>query len=183
MFHGREHYRNITFGEKVIVRNGGMENLTNPPKMTKPKNVKEDWIFKSGTVPAEWRFGVFNPGTVEVCSNDAPSGKNYIRVSGVNAFIGQDLKVDKKIREFVLTAKVRGKGEICSRIFGNKVREGFTKKIDTKGKWEVLSGNIKVSVPALSLWFRITGSFDIDDVVIVPVTSPDDYMPTADKHK
>ena len=183
IFHGAHHYRNIIFGEKVFVRNGGMEILTKPPKMVKPAKVKEDWIFKSGTVPAEWRFGVYNPGTVEVLSNDAAAGKNFIRVTGVNAFIGQDLKVDKEKREFLLTAKVRGKGEICSRLFGHKMREGFTKKIDTKGKWEVLSGTIKASVPVLSLWFRITGTMDIDDVVLVPVTSPDDYMPTADKHK
>ena len=179
IFHGRENYRSVTFGKKTILRNGDMEGTVRP---TPRKDGKKDWIYLSGTVPGGWIFNLHNVGKAELI-REKSAGKNCLRITGVNAFVGQYIKLPKDVKEVTLTVKVRGKGEIFSRLFGRKERVGFLKKIDTKGKWMTLSGNIRVPEKASSFWFRITGTIDLDDAVITPLESLDDTMPTAEKHK
>ena len=182
IFHGSEHYRTALFGEKTILQNGNMEEVTKP---TLRKNVKKEWTYLSSEVPDCWVFGPYNPGNLQLHKgNAAPSGKNYIHISGRNAFIGQRLSIPRGVKEVFLSMKVRGQAEIYSRIYGRKqAQKGFLKKVDTKGKWETLSGNIPLPENASFFWIRITGEVDLDDVSIQELEKPDENMPTADKHK
>ena len=180
LFHSPESYRTAAFGEKgPILRNGDLEDLVKPRIR---KHLKKEWTYLSNSVPKYWSFNYNNTGKVEMRQDQAASGRNYMRITGLNAFLGQSVTFPKGVKEVFLSLKARGKGEIYSRIFG-KQKNGFIKKIDTKGKWVTVSGNIKLPENPSFFWLRITGTIDLDDIFMIPSSSPEEDMPTAEKHK
>ena len=111
----------------------------------------------------------------------APSGKNYLRIEGVNAFFGQYTPFPPDVREVNVRMKARGKGEVFTRVFGKK-NEGFMTKVDSPDKWTEIAGTIRLPENPKAFWFRVTGTLDFDDIRVLPVSCDDD-MPTAEKHK
>ena len=80
-----------------------------------------------------------------------------------------------------MTMKVRGKGELFTRVFGKK-NEGFMTKIDSPAKWTEIKGTITLPERAKFMWLRITGTLDIGDIQFAPAMDADEDMPTAEKH-
>ncbi|MBO5761691.1 MAG: DUF4838 domain-containing protein [Lentisphaeria bacterium] len=180
-FHGSDVHRTVAFGEKgAMIKNGDFEDLVAPRrKLSSGKPNK--WKFVSAKVPKYWNFNENNFGSVEI-RNDKPfSGKNYMRIIGKNSFVGQFGTWPKDTKVISVTMKVRGKGEILTRVFGKK-KEGFLSKINSPDKWTEIKGTITLPELAKAMWLRITGTLDIDDVQVAPSADADEDMPTAEKH-
>ena len=179
IFHGSSMHRTVAFGETgALLKNGDFEDIGKP---VIKKHLKKQWEYVSGTVPLHWAFNENNTGKAEVRNDGAPSGKNYLRIEGENAFFGQYSPFPPDIREVNVRMNVRGKGELFSRVFGNK-NEGFMTKVDSPDKWTEVAGTIRLPENPKAFWFRVTGTLDFDDIRVLPI-SVDDDMPTAEKHK
>ncbi len=179
IFHGSSMHRTVAFGEAgALLKNGDFEDVAKP---VIKKHLKKQWDYVSGTVPLHWAFNENNTGKVEVRNDNAPSGKNYLRIEGTNAFFGQYRPFPPDVRQISVQMKVRGKGELFTRVFG-KQNEGFMTKVDSPDKWTDVTGTIRIPEKPNAFWLRVTGTLDFDDIRVLPVSN-DDNMPTAEKHK
>ena len=181
VFHGSEAHRTVSFGETgPMIRNGDLETLAEPRrKLSSGKPNK--WKFISPKVPKFWYFNEANPGEVEVRTDKPSSGKQYMRIKGLNAFVGQSGNWPKDLKAISVTLKVRGKAKMLTRVFG-KTKEGFASDINSPDKWTEVKGTITLPENPRMFWFRITGELDLDDIQVFPAADADEDMPTADKH-
>ena len=187
VFHGSDVHRTVAFGKQgAILRNGDLEDLTGPKIRKKRNPAKKEWVYGSGSVPNFWFFNENNTGSVEMRNDSPASGKQYMRVSGLNAFIGQVLTLPAKMPgRFRITARVRGRGEALLLLYrngryfrGDQKRKSF----DSPGAWITLSNEIECPEGKnLTFYMRITGTVDIDDIRILPVDGEEE-MPNAMKH-
>lgn len=178
IFHGSEVYRTLAFGEAgAILKNGDFEDAAKPKLK---KNPKLNWEYPNNLAPLHWTFNANNKGKAWLLSASAPSGKNVLRVEGVNAFFGQYLTVPPAVKQVSVSMQVRGKGEILTRLFG-KTQSGFETKVDSADQWKTVRGSITVPEGTNAFWIRVTGLLDFDDVKILP--EEEETMPDASKHQ
>ena len=181
VFHGSEAHRTLAFGEKgAIVRNGDFEDV-GKPKIK--KHLKKQWEYVSGNVPLHWDFNENNTGKIEMRSDSPSSGKYYLHVSGVNAFVEQGMTIPgNKPERYAVGMMARGKGTLLIRLRKNgKYSKGILQKIDSE-KWIPVHGVIDLVPDAKRIVFtcRITGTLDLDDTRVT-AEAPED-MPDAAKH-
>jgi hypothetical protein len=155
--------------EKTILKNGNFEETVEAVNNDKVK-------YLSSNFPKFWSINGNSKGTVEIVSQNASGGKNFLRVDSLGMwFSSRFIDVPEEFRgNLKITVKMRGKGEVWIAFFRynrkphknlpteviKKQKIDSEKWIDISTLYECKGGENR------TLAFQIRGRIDIDDVKI-----------------